>query len=348
MRGLLIFLLGLLAMAGPGRAAPLAAASRRLPPCTLANAASATIEEVAGDPGRWKGRCARLTGIVAGDRLYVDRPALLEKVGMWGEEARRSISVLPVSGEARLPARPARVTAVGRIGSCQTAEDIANALRAAHPGWIVMTSGYCHTSLSLYISATSIHALPEPVYRLVEAEVPAARRELIEPPLGTAELEPRRAAAAAMLDALTRRDEAAFRRLAWPGLEDDLAQPGAEHESWVRDNRSHARRDFAKAAAFAPGLAALAAHQERLFLFRYLAVGADDDEPDFSHFLACWCRSADCAGKWPVLAMDADNAPDRPYFCLDGNDYVLDGRTVLQVEAPTGGRGFAEPRWPAS
>ncbi len=60
----------------------------------------------------------------------------------------------------------------------------------------------------------------------------------------------------------------------------------------------------------------------------------------------CWCKQGDCAGKWPVLSLDADNLGPRPYACIATNDYLLGpGReTVIQATVPNEPGGFAEPQ----
>jgi hypothetical protein len=68
---------------------------------------------------------------------------------------------------------------------------------------------------------------------------------------------------------------------------------------------------------------------------------------EISHYLVCWCRTADCEGRWPVLSRDADNNPARPYLCAETNDYVIfRGPNTIQARITEQSEGFAEPAWP--
>jgi hypothetical protein len=263
--------------------------------------------------------------------LYADRQTLTDDNPLFGEGARRSIIMLPDRKAPRLPRnRPMMVDVIGRVGSCQAAHDIVAEMSANHPDQIIMVSGYCHTSLATYITPSAMRLIDRiRLVRLTEAEVPADRRGIVEAPAHWAKLPAIQSAAHTLFAALAAHDEAAFLRLTEP---DGIApQQGKD-----------ARRNFAR--LIAPGSAfanvPVANHPERIFVDRL-----DAAENDPSQAIVCRCRTSDCVGRWPVLIRDADNLPDRPYVCVQANDYLLGPGlgAVTQVTAEQALDGFAEP-----
>lgn len=60
--------------------------------------------------------------------------------------------------------------------------------------------------------------------------------------------------------------------------------------------------------------------------------------------IVCFCRTADCTGRWPIASFDADNLPSRPYACTRIEPYLNDGATEPHFTTPIGKSGLAEPR----
>lgn len=308
-----------------------AAPARSEQRCTTANATATSIEAIQADYSIWAGRCVRVRGLGIDSHLYVDRQALTDDDTPLGEDARRSIIMLPDRQAPRLRRnRPMMVDVIGRIGSCRAAHDVVAEMSADQPDRIIMISGYCHTSLATYIAPSAIRPIDttRPV-RLTEAKVPAERRGIIEAPVHSNKLPAMRSAAHALFAALATRDEAAFLHLSEP----DGIAPRQQKD---------ARRKFSRLIAPRSAFAKIppAHHPERIFVERLDAAEADP-----SQAIVCRCRTSDCAGKWPVVMRDADNLPDRPYVCVHANDYLLGpGRdTVIQVTAEQALDGFAEP-----
>jgi hypothetical protein len=323
-------------------AAPAPAAERR-PACTSATAQTAAIGEIQTDFERWRGRCVRLSGLLAERRLYADRTALAESVS--GDALSRSIVVYP-QGPGRTPGAPRMAEVVGTIGSCELHHAAARRLQDEAPDSIVWASGYCHTSTETYIDPVAIRRSGPTAPRLTEAELPADARPLVEAPQGTSGLAPHVAAARAMAAAIARRDEGAFLSLSDPDSALDLIHLNGERPpGWLRRNRREAHRKFAAQAG--PGnlfadLHPLGARQERVM------VGAEDlaaaPENPLPNVITCWCRGPDCTGRWPVLASDADNAPSRPYACIRTNLYLVHEKgEYIQADATPRPRPFAEP-----
>jgi hypothetical protein len=317
--------------------------------CTWATAQPTTIEAVQADYPAWAGKCVRLRGMAVGNHLFVDRFALLERTELYGEGARRSIVIYP---ERRSPNRTkaARIEVVGRIGSCAAANDAVAAMSANEPDSIIMVSGYCHTSLETYLRPSATRTLSSAeIPRLVEAEVPASDRPLVDLPSGLAGRDAHLAAARALARALALRDERAWRRISQPNLQADLDQLDGDMPVRLRERMGEAHAEFRRQLRLHKAFAAimpLSPARERVLTDRNELVGMKPTEA-VERLIACWCKAADCAGRWPVIAFDADNDPRRPYLCITTGDYLLGPRkpTVIQAEANVKKSGFGEPRW---
>lgn len=313
--------------------------------CAGAVIATATIEQVQAAPARFLGKCIRLRGILADGRLYADRQATLEIHDRTADDRRpkRSIVILDVRERA-----PASVEITGRLNDCGCAYDALDSYQADHPDEIVMLSGFCHTSMETYLKKPAIRILSaKPIARLVEAEVPAEKRLLVEAPAGVPRRSDHAETARKTLAAIAARDEAAYLRMAFPEVSFDADQT-ATRPDWLRDDMKEAHAAFLKTAAVQPIAARIVAQPDA---DRRVFIEADD----FRNFLkegaepyraiTCWCTANDCTGRWPIAPALADNLPGRPYFCISTQDYVLGpGKgSVLSAELPEARTGFAEP-----
>ncbi|MEO7689540.1 MAG: hypothetical protein ABIS51_09650 [Sphingomonas sp.] len=307
-----------------------------------------TIEEIQADYAAWEGRCVRVRGIAVNIELFADRQAMLEDIGGFGKSRRRSIIIL-----ARHPQpthrRPILVEVTGAVGSCATDNAIVAAMAAAEPDSFIMVGGYCHTSLATYIRPISIRDLHggNPV-RLVEGEVPLDRRQLVEAPAGLPGRVEITVAARSLVAAIAARDEETFRRLSSPDVQRELDRSNSEMPDWLRRDLAESHRDFVKITGsnspFA-SVSTLAGRQERVLIERSELADALEDSGGKPELTICWCKTADCSGRWPVIAFDADNLPRRPYLCVHTSEYELgtpDGM-VIQARVDLMPDGFAEP-----
>lgn len=334
----MLFLLGWGAPASTG-------STPAAPRCDTRTAVATTIETIRADSAGWQGRCVTITGILVGMRLYTDRQALLENTYGFGESVRRSLILY--RGHRLRFRTPTRVTITGRVGSCAVENEIVASMQANSPDQIIMTGGYCHTSLETYVVPASARVLSrKPIERLSEAEVPAADRPLIDATPYLPVRESQRAAAVAMAEALWREDELAYVRLAAPNLyawRQELA--GKRQPSALRVQWGEAHGDFVRTArSFRRTVPDFAAFLRRGRAFVERAnIGAEPDA--YMPLLYCWCTSGDCAGKWPVRVADADNDPRRPYFCVMSERFELGlGRgEVPYVTVSGAGERFVEP-----
>ena len=294
--------------------------------------------------------CVRLRGIAFDHILLPDRKAIRESREDFGERRQRSLVILP-RGIWRKRG-PLLVELVGTIGSCKTANETVQA-EALRTGALIMVGGYCHTSLATFVSPVAVRTLSRaPILRFVEAEVPPAERPLVEAPAGLSGLTDHVAAARAMVDALAARDETAFRRLFSPDVQHDIETSGGDTRSdEVREGVREAHAAFlaltSRGGAFATFISA--DHPQIVLLERAELDFAKEGGGAPSPYLVCWCKTAECAGRWPVLLVDADNDPARPYLCVRTEGYTIyrTGETI-QVRPERMPRGLAEPIWPQS
>ena len=332
--------------------APYAAAAKEAEPwdrlCTAATATPATIEEITADYRPWVARCVRLSGILSHRYLLASREAALEPGLPSTGDANHAIRLHSATSRhlASLPqGRPLRIEVIGKIGSCADAH-AAVEQESRETGDIVMVSGYCHTSSETFVTPDIVRVQSRaPIMRLTEAEVAPADRLLVDAPATPKDWrEEHVAAARAFVAAIEAGDEAAYRRLRHPEIEDDIAElDGKPVPDWLQEDIREAHRDFVRQTV--PRFAHVAgAREERALVAR--ADDSDADEPPGT-LIVCWCIGPSCTGRWPVVPADADNDPVRPYFCATSRGYVLGPRRgdAIEVEAERQTGGFAEPVW---
>lgn len=323
-------------------------APKKAPACELETARPATIEQIADGYESFAGDCVKLTGIAWGAYLFSGREALLESVGGYGEGARHSIVLLPDRREDLLKA-PQWAQVVGRVGSCSAQNAAVSDYQNQHPDQIVMVAGYCHTSLETYLDNFRIELLDRPVpLRLTESEVSAENRLIVEAPENAPNLASYRDAAFKFITALRRNDKITFRNLAAPDLALEKTDP-ERGEAWYKRRAGEMDARFAQSRAALPKLSRASLRAPKTFVRSDELAEWRKDKVVPGHYITCWCRSADCQGKWPVAPQDADNMPQRPYYCVATNDFeVFRKGSRLQAQSPLNQSGFAEPDWTAA
>jgi len=305
--------------------------------CTPAKARATTIEAIQNHYESWRGACVRVSGIAWRAKLLADREALLDLRDSYDDVQKRSLHLYGVSRLRR--ARPVQVEVTGTVGSCADHHAATEALQAREPGAIIMTSGYCHTSMETYIRPVSTRMLSRaPIPRLREAEVPPERRGLVIAPVDLPRYAEQVEAARSLIEAVARGDEKRFVKL--DSVE--IAGPG---EDGVKERNAESRARFRAASRSRDQFAALLqAGAPRVFVARDELEAGRAESRSSSPLLVCWCKTADCEGRWPVTRDDADNAPERPQICVATNEYtVFRGAPVIQAEFETVPGGFAEP-----
>ena len=328
------FLTGLAALAA-ACCTPAAAKAAR---CDAKSAVATSIEAVQADFAAWGGKCVKLGGIGFGWKLYADRLAVAEApLSSWAS-GPRAIAIKRDSGLPRNRTAQ-RIEVIGTVGSCAADNEVAESDRTR--GDLFLVLGYCHASQGNYIDPTSIRVIDKaPVVRLAQAEIASEAQPLIAAPADMPGLGESQAIARRMLQALQAGDEDSFVRLADPDLIEDLDKKGLKPD-WLRERLREYHEDYVPARQLvrAQGATLTADAPLATFIER-------SDLPVTSTYPAlvhCWCKSGDCAGRWPVVPFDADNLRARPYLCIATNEYLLGpGKPVVQARVPVATGGFAE------
>ena len=318
--------------------------------CTVAAAIPAAIDTIQKDFANWDGRCVRVRGLAFHDHLYVDRLAILKTPGRYTAASEGAIAVYPKEDRGNLPPEAAWVEVVGKLGSCTDEEAATQALRKQEPDQLIMTFGYCHTSLENYIAPVAVViASHAPILRLTEKEVPPDRRPLADAAPDVPDRAAQLAAARAAIAALKAGDEAAFLRLSDPETAEDVAAlKGRSPEKYLQEDIEKAHSLFQdQAENHGPFASVSSTAQERVFINQasFKVKTTDPQEPP--PLIICWCKTADCGSKWPIMSSDADNAPERPYACArTGETEIYPNREhVIEVETTSRTKGLAEPDW---
>ncbi len=272
---------------------------------------------------------------------------------------------------------PVRARVVGVVNNCSRMYDEAEEYyrrQEEETGESVIwwLTGTCHSHSEVFVDPVAVTFLElKPLTRFTETDVAVEQSDLVEfeeselpdgLELGYAEM---------LIEALANRDRALFHIATEPQFRpadfelEENSQLGAqligkaggsgfelrlagesfnlgrfESEKWFEavEESSNARR------------VPLAVQPPRKLYFLQDTLDYELEYPDDRYpreVIACWCKSADCSGKWPVFETDADALFDRPYYCVMLEQTRIQGRegwftyaTLRDAEY-----GFAEPDW---
>ena len=292
----------------------------------------------------------RLRGLAYRGHLFTDRTATLNPVQPFQADAVGQIAIYP-NDAVSADRKPAMVEIVGKLGSCSERAAAARAEEKQEPGMIIMLTGFCHMTLENFVDPVSLvvtsHA---PITRLTEKEVPPDRRRLIDPPADLPDRAAKIAFARTGMAALASGDEAAFLRLHNPDIAAEMASlNGKAPSAWLKESIGKAHAAFRdQAGQHGPFTAVDPAggSQERAFVDRENLDFAKTNPQMSVSVTVCWCKTADCKDKWPVVPADAaDNLPDRPYVCVTAYDYNTNKGPVRTIDTSSKVKGLAEPDW---
>lgn len=295
--------------------ASLAAAAAPVPPvsstqpCTARDAVRAAVVEIAGRPDHYLGRCVTVTGALAGISMYSGREGLYRAASFGRDgnptpqDLRHRIGIDNDGIRGLRMRHPLRATVTGRVDTCEARSERVRRETEARGGIpIFMLTGYCHYHGGATIV---VHAfqITEQGYERLSGE--AARRDF-----GNLAFMPADWPQRAQIEALVADFLAALRagdRAALAGLHD--ISPSTHNES---DRESLARLLDSLYSPFA-GFRRAAPPQTAIFVG---GRGGAPLPPDGNVAArVCFCRTAECTGRWPISASDADAAEDRPYAC---------------------------------
>lgn len=296
-------------LASLAAAAPAAPAAWPSQPCTDREAQRATVVEITRRPEYYFRRCVTVTGPYAGITMFRGREGLYRahRYGPGGNTsaADRGHQIGIDRQQLRdLGLRhPLRTTVTGRVDICerrharleQQARD-----RGQLP--LIMLAGYCHYHGGPTIVVDAFQITEGSYERLTGESARRGYGNLAPMPADW----PQRAA----IESLTADFLAALRagdRNALAGLHDFRPNTTQEDDrSLLRWLLEIPQSPFASLRREAPS-------QTAYF------VGASGGAPIAcdGHVAArvCFCRTADCTGRWPISSGDADADPERPYVC---------------------------------
>jgi hypothetical protein len=287
--------------------------------CSARLAHPVRLESLASNPTRYLGRCLRISGLLIGRTLFTDVDGYYlrgayESDSFHSGEDRFHIGLYmddPLAEKIQT-AQAFQTTVIGVAGSCE---------QLWGPN-VMMLIGTCHYAGGAILAAASL--TPVPLLRLTGE---SARIRVGNMHVAPAD---------------------------WP----ERATVTAFANRWLHDIESGDAADYGivNGSDQYPDTADLVFHdipspfetfrgtsiQPQLEIF--LTHDQPPHHPDELHrvTISCFCRIADCTGRWPISTMDAANAPQRPYVCMtlyrekdrDTAETETDGRHVEEPPAP--------------
>ncbi|HYG31017.1 MAG TPA: hypothetical protein VD887_12495 [Allosphingosinicella sp.] len=291
----------------------LLAAVQSQPPetdCTARVAVRADIRHMAREPERWLGRCVRLDGYVDYNRFYSDVGGYYRYFATNYDDTRNFgwMGLYPVRRYGfRGPMR--RGSVFGIVHDCET--DHARA-QARSPDSIVMMTGFCHYRYGLVLRR---------VWFRPEARADFERQMGEEPRRGFGDLES--TSEAGPLPAEVRILFDRFLAAVRAGDEETLRGLAVLRYGDEPDERTRAatQRAFLLGEDGSPFASLRAARETPPVAF--FRERRSRHAPPAEGWHACFCKTEDCSGLWPISAEDASADPIRPYVCVRafGYDY---------------------------
>jgi len=274
------------------------------PPCTVEESTPATVIEIANDPERFLDRCVTVTGAVAGIGMYSGREGMYlahryDREGRRSEQARlHRIGIDRQDIRDLQMAYPQQTTVTGRVDSCER-----RFKRIEEAGGIPFLGGYCHYASGPTIVVDSYSITEQRHERLTGEAARAAYGDLAFMPADWPARAGTEGVVADFLSAVRRGDRP---RLA------ELHEFTDENNQYQREVLYALLQD-----TDSPFAALRQGRDPQTALFVTMAedgtlLGGERAAPSG---LACFCRTEDCTGLWPISMNDATNAPDRPFVC---------------------------------
>jgi hypothetical protein len=320
---MIAFLAAFLAAASPASAPP--------QPCTRRTAVHATVVEIGRNPARYLDRCVTVSGAFAGIRMYSGRDGLYltQRFGADGNHIGANLAHrIGIDNQDMRDLRmryPQSTIVTGRVDSCERRYQ---RIRAA--GGIPFLGGYCHYESGPTIVVDAYEISGQRFERMTGEAARGRFGNLVAMPADWPTRAAVEAIAAEFLAALRGRDRAALTAL------HDIRDSANEHDrAMLYDLLDSQYSVFAQARAAAPAQTAIfvsAAADGTPF-------GRDSADPAA---IVCFCRTSDCADRWPLTFNDANNAPGRPYACTKVEPRDWRPRRA-GLSTPIAGGWLAEP-----
>jgi hypothetical protein len=285
------------------------------------------IETINAAPEKWLDRCVTVTGIADGIVLHAGLKEMYRaRYGADGNprptdlRSRIGIDRQELRGHPQLKARATRISVTGTVDTCKRRWD-----RIVAAGGVPFLGGYCHYYQGATIVVSS-YSITGPTYDRLVGE--AARREvgnLVEPPEDWEWRDELEAVGRDFAAAVRTADRGKLQAML--GFGEPLETQRIDH--LLRSSTYRSLRDGA------PG---------EMRIFTHM-IGDRFHPPGTGHVAAylCYCRTRNCAGRWPISSRDADAGEDRPYLCVAASGRIA-APAALDLHPPEGGGWLGEPK----
>jgi len=303
------------------------------PRCTLSIAVPASVREMGRHPEQWLGRCVRVEGYVSWNKFYVDvAGAYAEAASNRNDRANDGWLGLYYRGSRRLNRDLRRGTVYGVLHDCGRDYDAAAA--TAGPDTLVMPVGYCHYQGGLVLLSAGFRVAGSARFERQMGEAARSRFGDLAPPSPDNPVPGEVVRLADRFLTLVKASDG-------PGLQ-SLVHLWSEADPETEAAR-RAFTDWLRGEGDSPlrVLRSGAAPQRAYFQQAVWREAAADGGTGDWHI--CFCRTADCAGRWPISAFDATSAPALPYICVRAyrHDHGRGEPDRLGIDRAS--QGFAEP-----
>lgn len=335
--------------------------------CTSENSTSVSLPEAKRNIGKLRFSCVTIAGIIEGSTIWADKESLILPFDYDNEEAMPRIQFergnYPISMDGPLEGR-----VTGILDHCgMRADEISGVRQDVNDNGeevvvLTMLTGTCHYTSDAVLRPTGFaFDNLQVLERYTAANLPPEQWTLRPANLSPEQTETVIAKATDMISTLTNDDEAWYYLTVNPPItpvETGIGKPlprvdrsagfgemklkVGEQSNSIYSGRFDDWLD-ARAARFAARELPPSLSQPPQIYSEHPVYDEDDDQ---IYVRVCWCRTEDCAGKWPVTWADADALRSRPYLCLTVEEQKYsNGDTRFTVEVPNTRYGFAEPEW---
>lgn len=305
-------------------------------PCTPETSIRTTVADIGRNSERFMGKCVTVAGPFGGVSVYgsVEDIYLSSQFGPDGNYNRtagrngRLGLYSPDNALLRLkPVRTRRIEVTGTVDSCERRSDAARAQEKADLAQgkisLISLSGYCHFRRGAIVSAVDWSFDPPQRYeRLTGEHAREVYGNIVEMDDDWPFARELHETSAAFLAAFRAGDR--DRLMALHDFTDPKHVSNARVMTLLLDQPDS---PFAQ-------IRSNPAPQTQFFVSRYEAGQVEAGKrPKLASGIACYCRTKDCTGRWPISRNDADNLPERPYAC-----------TWIRKEDWPGGKVIVETR----
>lgn len=302
--------------------------------CSASNAVEATVRQIASNPMEYIARCVNVLGVMRGVDLFEDVDGVyLEPADTLDPSSDGAQIGLDNLGK-RYSEDYQHVAIIGRVQDCEEARACAQA--SAGPDSIVMVAGYCHMANGAYIWIEELRRRKgRPFERQMGSVARPGYGDLIPAPPDWIHRAKIASLANEFLEVVQAEDAERLLALHYRNVGLDWEDEEAELVRFILKDRSSPFREFRNR---------LERPQTEIFVRR---ESLDlEGERGSSNYQAtvCFCREADCSGRWPIATFDADNLRTRPYVCTTIDPYFIGRTTVPHFTTALGKVGLAEPK----